>query len=69
MSNVIPFDTSHGVHICDEGYFAKRTCDAHRSEKNPEEKAKLAARLEDALGMGPTACQLVGFIGKGPFDE
>ena len=69
MSNVIPFDLTHGVHICDKGCFAWRACDAYKNATDPAEKAILAAKLEDAMGMGPTDCQLVGFIGKAPFDE
>lgn len=67
MSNVIAFDLTHGVHYCEE-CFAERTCKAHREASDPQEKARLALKVEDALGMGPTPCQLVGFIGRGPWD-
>lgn len=66
MNEVIPFDTRFGVHTCDEPCHARSLCFAKKNARTLEEMVSAGERLDDALGMGPTPCQMAGFIGEMP---
>lgn len=59
MSQIIPFIRQSAK--CSVGCFAAQACETFKAAKGPDEIEAAKERLEHALGMGPTPCQLVDF--------
>ena len=66
MNNVTPFNPAFGVHTCEDPCFARALCQAKKEASTLEDMVSTAEKLEEALGMGPTPCQMVGFVGEYP---